>query len=57
MNKILAKLLPVILTVVSPEIKKAIQEFASKLAVDAKKTPNPWDDVLAAILQSIVGSD
>ena len=57
MNKILAKLLPLILTVMSPEIKKAIIEFVNKLDEMAKKTPNKWDDIAVDILKSVINTD
>jgi len=57
MNKIIEKLLPLILTVLSPEIKKAVVQLVISLDKQAKKTPNPWDDVFVDILKSIVKTD
>jgi len=57
MNKLLEKLLPLILTVMSPEIKKAIAQLVVNLDEQAKKTPNPWDDMFVAILKSIIKTD
>jgi len=57
MNKLLEKLLPLILSVMSPEIKKAVAGFVQQLDEQAKKTPNPWDDMFVAILKSIIRTD
>ena len=57
MNKLLEKLLPLILSVMSPEIKKAVAQFVLQLEEQAKKTPNPWDDMFVAILKSIIKTD
>jgi len=57
MNKLLEKLIPLILTVMSPEIKKAVAEFVANLETQAKKTPNPWDDMFVAILKGIIRTD
>jgi len=57
MNKLFAKLIPLILATISPEIKKALTEFVNRLESDAKKTSNPWDDMFVAILKSIIDTD
>jgi len=57
MNKLLEKLLPLILSVMSPEIKKAVAEFVLQLEQQAAKTPNPWDDMFVALLKGIIKTD
>jgi len=57
MNKIIEKLLPLILTVLTPEIKKAVAQFVLQLDEQAKKTPNPWDDIFVDILKGIIKTD
>lgn len=57
MNKLLEKLIPLLLTVMSPEIKKAVAQFVLQLEEQAAKTPNPWDDMFVAILKSIIKTD
>ncbi len=54
MNKLLEKLLPVILTVISPEIREGMVEFVVKLENQAKATPNPWDDIFVGIVKFIL---
>ncbi len=57
MDKLLARFIPLILSVISPEIKKLVAEFVVQLEVNAQKTPNPWDDMFVAILKTIVKTD
>lgn len=40
----------------SPEIVEGIREYVEKMVKRAKETPNPFDDVYAGLLQSIVGT-
>ena len=49
------KLFTVIGGVASPALVKAAQDNAIQLYRDAKKTPNPWDDILAQSLLTILG--
>lgn len=39
----------------SKEILKDIQEYLEKAKAKAKKTKNPFDDILVMLLQSIFG--
>ena len=57
MNKILAQLLPLILTVMTPEIKKLVVDFVKQLDEQTKKTSNPWDDMFVAIFKGIINTD
>lgn len=43
------------LAAASPEVVKAIREAIAKMAEDAKKTSNPWDDIFFALLQLLIG--
>jgi len=43
-----------VLTLVSPNIKKALVDFVKKLEADAKATPNPWDDIAVGLLEFIL---
>lgn len=56
MTKLLVRLLPMILSVVSPEIKQALVEFLDLMEERAKKTANPWDDMLVALLKRLVSA-
>jgi len=44
--KIMASLLPII----SPHLRKALEEFLTDLYKKASETPNPWDDFLVKFL-------
>lgn len=54
-QKQMFELLLMMVTAASPEIREAIREAVAKLAVDARKTENPWDDMLAMVLGIIIG--
>ena len=55
MSKWLSELFRLILTVASPQIKDALCKLLNTLEENAKKTDNPWDDVLVGLLKSILG--
>ncbi len=46
----LIKLLTWLLPLVTPELRKRLEEFARQFRIDAKKTENKADDILADIL-------
>ena len=50
MNKMLLGLLRKILDSISPNIREFIETSVKELAVKAKATPNPYDDVAVEIL-------
>lgn len=50
MNKMLFGLLRKILDSISPDIRAFIETSIKDLAVKAKATPNPYDDVAVEIL-------
>jgi hypothetical protein len=52
MNNWIAVLIQQVLSVISPEIRKAIVQFVQQLEEQAKATPNKWDDILVGILKS-----
>ena len=39
----------------TPEIVENIRRAIDQMVQKAKLTPNPWDDMLAGLLQNIVG--
>ena len=49
------RMFTIIGSVASPTLFKAAQAMAIQLYRDAKKTPNPWDDILAQSLLTILG--
>lgn len=57
MRIFLIKLFAQILAAASPEMRAALAKFCIDYKASAKKTPNPWDDILADMLCWIVGVD
>lgn len=48
------RILVLVIGVVSPEIRTGVTELLDKLEAQAKKTANPWDDILVALLKQIM---
>jgi len=38
----------------SPALREALKRFFEQLESDAKKTGEPWDDILVAILKTLL---
>lgn len=55
MNKWLFTILVNALNMASPQIVEGIRTAIQAMVDHAKTTPNPWDDVLANLFQTIVG--
>ena len=51
MDKILIKILPMLLSVLSPTLKDMLCKFVDEFEIKAKTTPNDWDDVAAYLLR------
>jgi len=56
MNKWLLQLITMVVTVMSPELRKGLEEVINGLETQAKKTANPWDDILVGMLKSLLFS-
>lgn len=54
MNDWIMRLFGLVVTVISPELRKGLEEWLTQLEERAKKTPNPWDDVFVGILKSVL---
>lgn len=52
-QSILLKILPLIISVLTPTLKEMLTKFVEDFAAKAKTTPNPWDDIAAEILRDI----
>lgn len=50
----LVKLLAVIITMISPEIKDYLKKIISDLDEKSKATANPFDDLLVELLKGIL---
>lgn len=55
MEKWLVQILAQALRLASPAVVKNCRESVEKMVEHAATTENPWDDILAWILQMIVG--
>ena len=53
MDKIIMKILPLLITVLSPTLKEMLCKFVDEFEAKAKTTPNDWDDVAAWILRTL----
>jgi len=56
-SKWFMKLLPNLIASVSSPLRKSLVDFAKSFREEAKKTENPWDDFLAALICSMLGID
>lgn len=54
MDKWIFNLIGLVIGVVSPEIRSGVTDVLDKLEAQAKKTANPWDDMLVAMLKQIM---
>ena len=56
MNKWLLQLITMIVTVMSPELRKGLEDVINGLEEQAKSTKNPWDDILVGLLKTLLFS-
>jgi len=54
MNELLLRIIVLVVTMMSPALRTVVTEFLHRLETEAKKTDNPWDDILVAILKSLI---
>jgi len=54
MNELLLRILVLVVTMLSPAVRIVVTEFLTRLEAEAKKTANPWDDILVAILKTLI---
>ncbi|MBA7528714.1 hypothetical protein ES705_20902 [subsurface metagenome] len=54
MNEWILRLIGLVVTVASPELRKTLEQWIATLEETAKKTPNQWDDVLVAMLKTLL---
>lgn len=53
----MAILIQQLLHVISPALRDAVVQLVKNLDAQAKKTPNPWDDIFVGILKYVVKID
>lgn len=54
MNEWILRLITLVVTVASPELRKSLSEWLTTLETSAKKTANPWDDILVGMLKTLL---
>lgn len=54
LSNLIANVLPLILSQVSPSITQALEATIQTLAVKARQTPNPYDDLLVDLLLTVL---
>lgn len=54
MKELLIRFIPLVLSVISPELRKFLEEMLNTMETKAKTTPNPWDDYFVAALRVIL---
>jgi len=54
MNEWLFRLIAMVVSVASPELRKSLEDLITTLEVQAKKTPNKWDDLLVGMLKALL---
>lgn len=54
MNEWILRLIIMVVSVMSPELRKNLEALINNLEEQAKKTANPWDDIFVGLLKSIL---
>ena len=54
MNEWILRLIGLVVTVASPELRAMLTEWLQTLEANAKKTAIPWDDILVAMLKTLL---
>lgn len=54
MNEWILRLIGLMISVASPELRKMLAAMLDQLEEQARATKNPWDDILVAMLRQII---
>jgi len=54
MNKWLFQLITLVVTVLSPALRKSLETLLTDLEESASKTANPWDDMFVDLLKTLL---
>jgi len=54
MNDWILRLIGLIFSVASPELRTMLEQWLAQLEAQAKKTSNPWDDILVGMLKTLL---
>ncbi len=52
--KLLAPIIKIVFSQISPQIRSAIEKFIKDLKSKAAKTPNVWDDMAVDLIASLL---
>jgi len=55
--KLLSSLLPIIIKMITPDLKNLLNDAIASLEEKARETDNKFDDVLVAALKSLFGEE
>ncbi|MBA7618693.1 hypothetical protein ES703_26024 [subsurface metagenome] len=55
MNEWILRIITMVLSVMTPELRENMTSFVKNMEAAAKKTPNPWDDIFVGLLKSLLG--
>lgn len=55
MDKWILRIITMVLGVMTPELRESLTAFVQAMEANAKKTPNPWDDIFVGLLKSLLG--
>lgn len=54
MNEWILRIVTMVFGVMTPELRNSMIAFVKTMETNAKKTPNPWDDIFVGVLKSIL---
>ena len=54
MNEWLLRIISMVFSVMTPELRESMVAFVNTMTANAKKTPNTWDDIFVDVLKSIL---
>ena len=57
MNEWILRLIGLIVSVASPELRKMLEQMLNNLEQQARATKNPWDDILVGMLKQLILGD
>lgn len=54
MRELLLRFIPLVIKMVSPQIRKGLEDWITQQEIEAKKTENDWDDYFVAALKFVL---
>lgn len=55
MERLFITLLLIIVGNITPAIRESLKTWLKNIEAEAKKTANPWDDILVSFLKTLLG--